>query len=301
MSSPRFITAIGTPLDQNDQIHHQGLAAHLNDLHHAGIDGLLVAGTMGLMQLLTDQVWRDLVEQSIKLGRGRFEMLIGAGDCSFARTQERIEYLNTCQGVDGIVLISPYFIKFSQEELIAYFQALADVARYPVYLYDLPALTGVHLENDTVAQLAKHPNIAGIKCSCDINESRQIHDRFNSDAFRVIIAQPKLSDMLFRHGIDDQLDGIYILAPHWATQLSQAAATQQWDKAHVYQTLITDLLNLVTSRPIFPTVTAIMNARGIPGRFSPRPFSDLSDQDREELLELPLIKQLIEQNQLVAM
>ena len=175
MNTPLLISATGTPLTDRESLHVEGLRQHLDDQWNHGINGVLIAGTMGLMQLLTDQTYLDLIRQSVEFSKGRGELLVGAGDCSFARTEQRIEFLNQCR-IDGVVVLTPYFVRFAQAELIDYYRALADVSRAPLYLYDLPQRTGCKIELPTAVELSKHPNIRGIKCSDEPGYAGEIMD-----------------------------------------------------------------------------------------------------------------------------
>ena len=92
MDKPYFITAIGTPLTEDEQLHEEGLKLQLQDQWNHGIDGILVAGSMGAMQLLTDRTYKKLIEKSVELASGHGEIMVGAGDTSFARTKDRTEF-----------------------------------------------------------------------------------------------------------------------------------------------------------------------------------------------------------------
>src|SRR6185503_7691538 len=81
-----FISALGTPLTDSGELHAAGLEAHLDDQWTHGIGGVLVAGTMGMMQLLTDETYRQLALRASEFSKGRGEVMVGAGDCSFHRT-----------------------------------------------------------------------------------------------------------------------------------------------------------------------------------------------------------------------
>jgi len=108
MSQSYFITAIGSPLTADEQLHKEGLEIQLADQWNHGIDGILVAGTMGAMQLLTNETYRRLIERAVSLSAGRGEILVGAGDAGFTRSKNRIEYINQFK-VDGIAVLTPYF------------------------------------------------------------------------------------------------------------------------------------------------------------------------------------------------
>lgn len=285
------ITAILTPLRDDDSLSVEGLEAHLEEQWQAGINGLLVAGSMGLMQLLTNRTYAELIEQAVRISAGRGEIMVGVGDTSLARTRERIELVNR-YAVDGVVVVTPYLIKFKPEELVCYYRALADASRHPLYLYDLPSLTGVKLDFDTVEQVARHPNIAGIKASCEPDWTRELVRRIG-DRFRVIIAQPTIMDTLLREGICEHLDGIFGVAPGWTMSLVRAAESGDWEMAASYRQRLTRLLELVLPE-VFPGITAILHARGVPGKFCPAPMTQQLDADaRKKLFDEPMIQELI--------
>jgi len=286
-----LITAIATPLGDDEELHVEGLKAQIDDQLDNGITGLLVGGTMGVMQLLSDATYRDLVDRSIEFARGRGEMLVGAGDASYARSRDRILFLNQ-KKIDGIVALSPYLLKFSQPELVDYFQSLADIAKRPLFLYDLPGLTGTKLEFDTVRALSRHSNIAGIKCSGDIGSTRQLID-MNLPNFRVIIAAPDMVDTLLRSGIKEHLDGIFAAAPHWVSGIAKACIKGDFANAARLQQNLNGLLRLVRENGVFATFTALVNARGIPGRYGPRPYRMLDQARTELVLQSPAAKELL--------
>lgn len=287
-----LISAIGTPLtDNGERLHVEGLEAQVEDQWRGGMTGLLVAGTMGMLQLLSDETWEDLVDHCIRLSRGRGEVLVGVGDAGLTRTLARVERTNA-RKVDGVVALSPYFLKFGQAELVDYYTAIADASRHPLYLYDLPVLTGTKLSLETVATLARHRNIAGIKCSCEFNWTRQLLD-LNLPDFRVIVAQAELIDVLFRAGVTAHLDGIFAAAPHWVSDIARSAVRGDWESAAVAQKKLIALLQLVREGPVMPTFSAIMNARGIPGNFAPRPHRPLDARRREAVLQSPIVRELL--------
>jgi len=290
MNRPYFISAIGTPVTDEEQLHEEGLQMQLADQWNHGIDGVLVAGTMGAMQLLTDRTYRSLIERAVRYTAGRGEVLVGAGDAGFARSRERIEYINQFK-VDGIAVLAPYFWKFSQELLVDYYRSLADVAKSPLYLYDLPTVTGTKISMETFLELAKHPNIRGAKLSCDVDFVRQLVDQVD-DSFRIIVASPNLIDVLLKHGMNEHLDGMWSILPGWTVALGQCAAKGDWDGAARYQRRITEVRNLLRYHS-FSGFTAMMNARGLPGNYAPRPYSPLSEMQKQELLQTPIMKQLI--------
>ncbi len=286
-----LIAAIGTPLTDDESLHLEGLEAHLAEQWRGGMTGVLVGGTMGAMQMLTDATYRSLVDHAIQFSRGKGEVMIGVGDTGQSRTSERIQFLNE-RKVDGVVILTPYLFRFSQVELIAYFRALADRSRNPVFLYDLPVLTKTGLEIETVQQLAQHKNIRGIKCSGEIGQTRRLIDGV-PNGFRVIVAHAHLVDILFRHGVREQLDGVFALAPAWVSAIRIAAEAEKWTAAAATQRKLSALLGVLHKYGVFQTFSLLCSAKGIPGNFMPAPLASLSELQTAQLLAEPVVRDLL--------
>lgn len=287
-----LISAVCTPLQSDDSLHVEGLQKHLDDQWRHDVSGVLVGGTMGLMQLLPDATYRDLIREAAKVCAGRGEVLIGVGDTSLPRTRQRIEYVEQFD-IDGIVVLAPFFYPFGQADLVRYFTILADTARKPLYLYDLPGLTKTKLEMETVLQLSKHPNIRGIKCSSEWTWTRRLMDRVG-DGFRVVPAQAEIIDLLVRCGVPNNLDGIFSVVPDLTQRIIVAAERGDYALAAAEQGKMTSLLELVRMKyPLFPACTALLNARGIPGRVHPSPIPALEPTQLQQLLNEPLVKELL--------
>lgn len=291
MMRTSLIAATVTPLTPEEGLHAKGLERHLDECWHGGMTGVLVAGTMGCMQLLSDETYRSLVERSVSVSKSRGEVFVGAGDASFARTRERIAFLNRCR-LDGIVVLPPYFFTFNQEELIEYYRALADYAKSPLYLYDLPGRTRTKLNLETVLKLSEHPNIAGIKTSEDPSYARQLRDRLDP-AFRVILAAPDLIDTFLRSGFREHLDGMLALAPRWAAAIANHAKRDEWEQAANWQQKLTRLKAVLLKYGVLPACSAILNAAGIPGSCAPRPFGALSSGVQKKVLAEPIVEELL--------
>jgi 4-hydroxy-tetrahydrodipicolinate synthase len=294
MTEARFVTAIGTPLAEDDSLHEPGLELHLADQWDAGIHGILVAGTMGIMQLLREQTYCRLIEQSAGQSAGRGEVFVGAGDTSLGRTLDRIRFLNRFD-IAGVVVLPPYFLTFGQEELLGYYTALADAAQMPVFMYDHPGLTRTKLTLDTVLKLSEHPNIGGIKVSDEPGYTRQLRDAARRD-FRVIFAAPDLVDYLLRNGVRDHLDGIYSVAPQWTMAIARHAAEGDWEQAARYQRDLSHLRRLLLNHGAFAAFTVMMNARGIPGNFAPPPCRPIAARDREAILADAVLRKLVKEH-----
>ncbi len=287
-----LISAVCTPLNDDVSLDVDGLAAHLEDQWQHGIAGALIGGTMGIMQLLPDATYRDLVRHGTQLARGRGEVLVGAGDTSLARTLGRIEYVEQFD-VDGIVVLSPFFLTLGQDDLLAYFREVADRSKKPIYLYDLPGTTKTKLSLDTVLGLSKHPNIHGIKCSGEWSETWRLINSVSA-AFRVVPAQPQMVDLLVRCDVAYNLDGIFAVAPGLTASIVEAAERGDHALAASRQGKMSELLKLILTRyPLFPACSAFLQAKGISGNVFVPPSRPLSAEQREQFLAESLVVELL--------
>jgi 4-hydroxy-tetrahydrodipicolinate synthase len=292
MTDTSIISAIGTPMDSEELLLTSGLEIQLERQWTAGVDGILVAGTMGGMQMLRDQTYRELISQTTRISQRRGEVFVGVGDASWSRTCDRIR-LASEYAVDGLVVLTPYLFRFSPRQLTDYFLSLASFSRLPIYLYDLPGLTGVGLDMDLYAAVAAHPNIRGAKISGRIDVAREVKARFGHD-LRIIVAEPDKVDSLMREGIAEHLDGMFAIAPEWAVAIASAATAGDWEQAATMQRKLNELRQLlITSPSIWGTFTAVMNAQGIPGTFHSSPYAPLTETDRIDIESQEIVRELL--------
>ena len=285
MTTPHFITALATPLRKDDSLHKEGLESEIDDAIRNGINGLFVGGSMGAMQMLSDATYRELMSHAASVVRDRAELLAGIGDTSLARTRDRLLLVNTLR-VDAVVVLTPYVEQFSQLELIDYYTELADLARAPLFLYDLPQVSKTKLQRETVLRLSKHPNIRGIKCSHDPAYARQLRDSA-PDSFRVILAFPLLLDSLLRHGLMEHLDGVFCLCPGLVAAIGQAAVEGDWNRAAVLQHALNAFYDSLLPDGVWRPFTALMHHRGVMGQFNPRPYHPWTADEEARYLSLP--------------
>jgi len=298
MGKVSLFAAVGTPLTHRETLWIDACNAHIADQWNNGMTGILVAGTMGVMPMLCNSTYEQLVDCSLRAGEGKGEVLVGASDTSLARTRERIDFLNTFK-IDGVVVLAPYFLSYSQAELHSYFSALADASGNPLYLYDSPGLTGMKIELDTALQLAQHPNIHGIKCVGDLGAARRLHDAA-PEGFRVVLAQADLIDVLLHHGIREHLDGVFSLAPFWVSGIQKAAAQDDWALASKYQKQLSELLRVIKKYGVFQSFTVLLNMRGCPGNYAPAPMRKLSETEQAALVAEPIVQRLIIDSKYIA-
>ena len=156
------MVAIVTPLTPDGQLDLAAwdrlLGFHLSE----GSDGIVVGGTTGESPALSYEEIEKLTELAVSRCQGRIRVLVGVGTNSTAATVARTRTLSRL-GVDGIMVVTPYYNKPPQEGLYRHFIAVADASAVPVVLYNVPGRTAVDLLPATVARLAAHPLIVAVK------------------------------------------------------------------------------------------------------------------------------------------
>lgn len=164
MTAPLFkgvITALITPL-RDGKVDEAAFTQLLERQIAAGIHGVVPMGTTGESASLTPDEHKRVVELCVQIAAGRVRVIAGAGSSATDKAIELARFAKTV-GADGALIVTPYYNRPSQEGLAQHFEAIAEAVQLPVLLYNVPGRTGVDMTNDTVARLAAHPNIVGIK------------------------------------------------------------------------------------------------------------------------------------------
>jgi 4-hydroxy-tetrahydrodipicolinate synthase len=162
MTFGRVLTAMVTPFTSDGALDLNGASRLAGHLVANGSDGLVVAGTTGESPTLTHDEKRDLFRAVVETVRGKASVIAGTGTYSTAESIELSE-MAADQGVDGLLLVTPYYSRPPQAGLLAHFEAVAKNVPLPIVLYDIPSRTGRKIEHDTLLALAKVPNIVGVK------------------------------------------------------------------------------------------------------------------------------------------
>jgi len=162
MNFGQILTAMVTPFDHNEEIDFAATRNLINYLIDNGTEGLVVSGTTGESPTLTDEEKIQLFKFTVEVVNGRVPVIAGTGSYS---TKASIELTRqaTNAGVDGIMLVVPYYNKPSQEGMYQHFQTIAAVTSLPIMLYNIPGRSVVNMSVETVLRLSEIPNIVAIK------------------------------------------------------------------------------------------------------------------------------------------
>lgn len=154
-------TALITPLNA-EGIDYENFGKLIDWQIEEGIDSLVICGTTGEGSTLSDEEHRDALEFAYKRAAGRVPMIAGTGSNDTAYAIDLTKF--ACEiGYEGMLLVTPYYNKATQNGLIKTFTAIADESTKPCILYNVPSRTGCNIEPATYGVLADHPMITGIK------------------------------------------------------------------------------------------------------------------------------------------
>jgi 4-hydroxy-tetrahydrodipicolinate synthase len=140
-----------------------------------GTEGLIPVGTTGESPTLSHDEHKRVVEMCIAAAKGRVPVMAGAGSNS---TAEAIDFAQHAKkaGADGILVVTPYYNKPTQEGMYLHFTAIADAVDIPMFVYNIPGRSVVDMTPETMGRLAKHKNIVGVK-DATANLARPLHTK----------------------------------------------------------------------------------------------------------------------------
>ncbi len=164
MKTPIFegiATALITPITESG-IDYEAFGRLIDWQIDEGVNALVICGTTGESSTLTDGEHREAIAYAVKRAAHRVPIIAGTGSNDTAYALSLTDF--SCKaGADGVLVVTPYYNKATQNGLVQMFTKIADVSSVPVILYNVPSRTGVNIAPSTVKELSKHPNISGIK------------------------------------------------------------------------------------------------------------------------------------------
>jgi 4-hydroxy-tetrahydrodipicolinate synthase len=166
-------TAIITPF-RNGNIDYDSYFKLLDRQIEAKVAGVVPCGTTGESPTLSHEEHKDLIKKTVNHVNKRIQVIAGTGSNS---TQEAIELTKSaCEdGVDGVLVVNPYYNKPTQDGMIQHFTLIADASKVPLMLYNIPGRTGVNLTPESIFKLSQHPNIQSVKeASGDLGQMAKV-------------------------------------------------------------------------------------------------------------------------------
>ena len=159
-----IVSPLVTPLAARDRLDHEGLQRLLDHVINGGVAGVFILGTTGEAPSLSYRLRREMIDESVRIVAGRVPVLVGVTDTAFVETVALAEHAAQC-GADAAVLTTPYYFPAGQTELTRYVRNIAPMIPLPLMLYNMPGLTKVWFEIETLNELSDIESIVGVKDS----------------------------------------------------------------------------------------------------------------------------------------
>lgn len=280
-----------TPLTDRDTIDEAGTERLLNHVIDGGVAGVFILGTTGEAPSLSYRLRRDFIKLASRIVDGRVPMMVGITDTAFVESVELARAAEDA-GAAGVVLSTPYYFPAGQTELRQYTERIVQELPLPLMLYNIPSLTKVAFEIDTLRQLAEHAGIVGVKDSGgDMDYFRQVVtlSELRPDWTFLVGPEHLLAESVQAGGHGGVNGGANVF-PKLFTSMFTAAKAGDTDSIAVLQEQIDRLqpiyeVGKYASRFIKATKCAA-SLRGICSDHMAEPFNHFFDPERQKVAEI---------------
>ncbi|MFB3171270.1 4-hydroxy-tetrahydrodipicolinate synthase [Neobacillus sp. 179-C4.2 HS] len=288
----QVLTAMVTPFDQHGEIDYHAARTLVNYLIDNGTDGLVVAGTTGESPTLTTEEKISLFKFVVEVAAGRVPVIAGTGSnntrASISLTKQAEE-----AGVDGIMLVAPYYNKPSQEGLFQHFKAIAEATSLPVMLYNIPGRCAVNISVETIVRLSEINNIVAVKeASGNLDAMAEIINR-TPDTFTLYSGDDGLTLPVLAIGGA----GVVSVASHVIGNQMQEMVTLfkngRVQEAAVLHRSLLPIMKALFMAPNPTPVKAALNMQGVQVGDVRLPMIPLNDDEKSALQKVLPINSLV--------
>lgn len=284
MKRPLFAglcTALVTPFFEG-KVNYPMLEVLIRRQIDAGADAIVLAGTTGESPTLTLEEKLEIFRRGVETAQGRCKIIAGTGSNSTAAAVA-LSRMAADTGVDGVLVVTPYYNKATQPGLVKHYRAVAESVEVPVIAYNVPSRTGVDISVQTCRELAQVPNIVGLKEACgDISKVGRIRAACGTEL-------PVYS------GNDDQtvpimaLGGLGVIsvasnvAPAQMNAMVMAALAGDFDRAAAISRTLLPLMDLMFCQVNPIPVKSAMAMIGLDVGGCRMPLDELREADAQKL------------------
>ena len=293
MTKPNFnphgiVVPIITPLTAEENVDELSLRKCIKHLLKGGIHGIFVNSTTGEGLNLRDEQKRLALKVVVDEVNNKVPIYAGVSDTSLGRALDNlVEAVEL--GADVAVAHPPfYYPPNSQEELLTYYQTLAEQSPLPVMLYNIPSTTKAHIELDTVRTLMQQENIIGIKdSSVDYVFLLNLIElkKYRPD-FYIFIGKSHMWTAGIMSGADGGLDGISNLIPDLCVQLYETIKDGRYEGAVELQRKINEIWRVYECRSFLGGIKTAMNMRGLCQPWTTKPILMASAEEQQRIANI---------------
>lgn len=273
------ITALATPFDASGEVDLEAWRRFLESQLQAGTQALVVAGSTGEVAALLDAEYDALLRCAVEVVAGRVPVIAGTG---LSNTSKTIELTRRAAdlGADAALVVTPPYVRPTQEGLLAHYRAVADDGALPVLLYNVPGRTGCDMLPETVAALAGHARIVGVKEARPEPERMEALVALRSRDFAVLSGDDPTACRAMLSGADGVVSVASNVVPRAFRRLCDLARSGETGQARELDARLAPIVEFMGVEPNPVPVKALLQRQGI-GHGLRRPLLALSQQHQE--------------------
>lgn len=255
-----------------------------HNIEYCGVDGLYVCGSTGENFLMDTDSKKIVLKTVAKTAKGRVRLISHVGS-NVVEEVLMLADIAADNGYDAISAVTPYYYKFTPEEIKNYYFHIADHSRLPLIVYYIPLLTGANLGRDDLLKLFDHENIIGVKYTSN--------DFYTLERIRVtrddILIYSGLDEMLLSASVlktDGAIGSTFNIIGHWAKQLFKAVSVNDLESAREIQSSINTIVDKLLATGLYQTLKEVLALYGIKTSGCRMPMSQTTHKHREVAKEI---------------
>lgn len=256
------ITALATPFDADGEIDLDAWRRLLDMQLQGGTGAVVVAGSTGEAAALYDAEFDTLLRTAVEFVAGRLPVLVGTGLSNTGKTIEQTRRA-AAMGADAALVVTPPYVRPTQAGLVAHYRAVADDGALPLVLYNVPGRTGTDMLPDTVAALAGHARIIGIKEARNDVERMDALLALKDDGFVVLTGDDPTACRAMLAGADGVVSVASNVLPRAFRRLCTLAQEGKRDAATGWDARMADIYGFLGVEPNPIPLKALLARQGI--------------------------------------
>lgn len=284
-----IITPIVTPIqrDEKECVNLEAMKQLVDHLIEKGVSGIFPLGSNGEFHVLSNQEKMDFAKAVIEQVNGRVPVYVGTGACSTAETIQLSKQAESL-GADVLSVITPYFLKPTDEELIQHYTQVAASVKIPIILYNIPKATGVNISASVLKEMSKVDNIYGIKDSSgDLDNLKGYIEAVEGTKINVLVGSDSKILAGYQMGATGAIAGTSNLITDTLVGLDQAYRAGEFEKAQKLQQDIEELRKVLPLGTVPSILKRAVEMAGIaevgPAR---KPVQEPSEQVENQIRDM---------------
>lgn len=279
-------TALVTPMNENGSVDYPSLKQLVEQQIAGGVNGIVAVGTTGESPTLTPREHIEVIAKVFEYAKGRIPILAGTGSNS---TAETVEMTKECDnlGLDGFLIVAPYYNKPSQEGVFLHFSEVAKITKKPIVLYTIPGRCGIGIENKTAMRLRDaYPNFIAIKEAGGKVEKVADMYALANGKMNILSGDDGLTLEFMKAGASGVISVASNLIPAEMVKMVKAAQSGKWQEAEAIEAKLHKLFKdlFIEPNPV-PAKYALAKAGYIANSTVRLPLCQMTNEHKQVLME----------------